>query len=241
MATTTTPRRRLTRKDLRQPDEFISLFDAAGEYVATHLSRVIGAVAALLALILVVAGLKLYFNHRNRAAAEAFYSGSQAYDRKQYRTAEERFQALANDYSGTSLGRLALLYIGDIHLAQNQPAPARDFLQRFLDADNRPAFRQAALLQLGVAWEALGNQDEARKAYAQAAAISEGQQAQAELELARLTASRGDKPGAIAIYRRFLREHPFGAQRASVVDALARLGAAPGPVVTPNTIELPAK
>jgi tetratricopeptide (TPR) repeat protein len=238
---TTTPHHRLTRKDLRQPDEFVSLLDAASEYVATHLGRVIGAALALLALILLTAALNLYVNHRHRAAAEAFYSASQAYDSKQYQTAENRFQALANDYPGTSLGRLALLYMGDIHLAQNQAAPARDLLQRFLEVDHRPVFRQVALLQLGVAWEALGNDGEAHKAYAQAAAINEGQQGRAELELARLTANQCDKPGAIAIYQRFLREHPFGAQRTSVIDALARLGAAPEPGLMPNTIELPAK
>jgi len=239
---TTTPHHRITRKDLRQPDEFVSLVDAAGDYVADHLPRVIAGAVGLLALILIGVGLNLYFSHRNREVAEAFYQAGNVYDKKEYKAAAGQFAALAGEYPGTSLGRLSLLYLGDAYLAQHQPAAARDELQKFLDADDRPAFRQLALLQLGVAYEALGNYAEARKAYEQAASIKEGQQGRADLELARLTARQGDKQGAIAIYQRILREHPFGQERGTASDALVQLGApSPAPAYPAKTIELPAK
>jgi Flp pilus assembly protein TadD len=91
-----------------------------------------------------------------------------------------------------------------------------------------------------VAYEQLGNAAEARTAYEQAASIDEGAQGRAELNLARLMAAEGDKQGAIATYQRFLREHPFGQDRVTVTDALARLGAT-APAMVPSTIELPAK
>ncbi len=241
MATTTTPHHRLTRKELREPDEFVSLVDAAGDYVIDHLPRVIAGAIGLLMLVLLGVGLHLYSNQQEQAAAEAFSSAGNVYDQKDYKTASGQFATLAAEYSGTSLGRLALLYLGDDYLAQNQFAAARDALQKFVDADDRPTFRQLALLQLGVTYQGLGNPAEARKAYEQAAGIKEGAQGRAELELARLTLRQGDKPGAIAIYQRFLREHPFDQERSVVTDALSQLGMAPAaPFATAKTIDLPA-
>jgi tetratricopeptide (TPR) repeat protein len=243
MATTSTPHRRLTRKELREPDEFVSLIDAAGDYVADHLPRVIAGAAGLLVLILFGVGLRFYFSHQAQAAAEAFYDAGNVYDRKDYKTAADQFATLANEYPGTSLGRLALLYLGDAYLAQHQDAQARDALQKFLDADSGPTFRQLALLQLGIAYEALGNPAEARQAYARATAIREGAQGRAELALAQLTLRQGDKAGAIAIYQRFLREHPFDRDRRGVVDdALSQLGVTPAARFPgARTIDLPAK
>jgi predicted negative regulator of RcsB-dependent stress response len=239
MATSTTPHHRLTRKELREPDEFVSLVDAAGDYVADHLPRVIAGAIGVLVLILVGVGLRLYFNHQAQAAAEAFNSAGEVFDKKDYKAAADQFAALADEYPGTSLGRLALLYVGDARLAENQAATARDALQKFLAADDRPTFRQLALLQLGVAYEELANPAEALKAYAQAAAIKEGAQGRAELALARVTLGQGDKPAAIAIYQRFLRERPFDQERGEATDALSQLGVVPAVPISAKTLELP--
>jgi tetratricopeptide (TPR) repeat protein len=242
MATRSIPhQQRITRKDLRQPDEFVSIMDAAGDYIADNLSKVIAGAVALVALIIVVVGVRLYFNHQNVAAADAFAGASSTYQNKDYKAAAYQFAQIADDYSGTSLGRLALLYEGNAYLANHQPAAARDALQKFVDRDGRPAFRQLALLQLGLADENLGNQAAAQQAYTQAAAINEGAQGRAELDLARLTLHQGDKARAIAIYQRFLSEHPFDSQRNFVADTLSQLGVKPAASLpTAKTLELPA-
>jgi tetratricopeptide (TPR) repeat protein len=240
--TTTAPHHRLTRKELRQPDEFVSFLDATGDYLTDHLARVLAIAAGIFIVNLIGIGLHLYFEHQARAVAEAFYGASSAYDKKDFKGAEERFQTLAGEDPSTDLGRLALLYLGDVYLDDHKAAQARDALQSYLKVAEKPTFRQLALLQLGVAYEALGNAGEARKAYELAASINEGAQGRAELQLARLMVVQGDKHGAIATYQRFLREHPFGEDRATVVDALAQLGAAPAVLgQSTNTIELPAK
>jgi TolA-binding protein len=239
---TTTPHHRLTRKELRQPDEFVSFLDATGDYLADHLARVLSIGAGIFVLILIGIGLHLYFEHQAQAVAEAFSNAGSAYDQKDFKGAEAQFQTLAKEYPSADLGRLSLLYLGDVYLDEHQPAQARDALQSYLKVAEKPTFRQLALLQLGVAYEQLGNTAEARTAYEQAASIDEGAQGRAELQLARLMLSKGDKQGAIRTYQRFLREHPFGEDRATVVDALAQLGAAPPAVgQSTNTIELPAK
>ena len=63
MATTTKPHpHHLSRKELRQPAEFVTLVDSAGDYIANHLGRVISGAIGLLALILVIVGVRFYFS-----------------------------------------------------------------------------------------------------------------------------------------------------------------------------------
>jgi tetratricopeptide (TPR) repeat protein len=241
MATTKPHPHHLSRKELRQPDEFVTFVDAAGDYIANNLGRVIIGVIGLLALILVVVGVRFYLNYQDRQIAEAFYQASTAFDRKEYAGARSQFAALATAHPHSSLGRLATFYIGNAYLADNEAKQARDAYQKYLAADDRPAFREMALMQLGVADEELADFASARKAYQDAAAMKGPEQGRAELNVARLLARQGDKPAAIAAYQRFLRENPFSQDRADVIDTLAQLGVAPAaPRSQSRTIELPA-
>jgi tetratricopeptide (TPR) repeat protein len=242
MATTTKPHpHHLSRKELRQPAEFVTLVDSAGDYIANHLGRVISGAIGLLALILVIVGVRFYFSYQDRQIAEAFYQASTAFDRKDYASARSQFMAIAAAHPRSSLGRLATFYLGNAYMVDNAAKPARDAFQKYLAADDRPAFREMALMQLGVADEELADFTGARKAYEDAAALKGPEQGRAELNVARLLARQGAKPAAIAAYQRFLRENPFSQDRGEVIDALAQLGVAPATTSSAaKTIELPA-
>ncbi|HLW71179.1 MAG TPA: tetratricopeptide repeat protein [Candidatus Binataceae bacterium] len=223
---TSTHRPHISRKELRQPDEFVSFFDAAGEYVATHLVQVILAAMGLLALILFAVGVRFYLSAQERDAAEAFYAAVNTLDHKDYAAAAAQFAALANEHPHSRLGRLAPFYVANANLAQQQPAKARDALKQYLANDSPPAFRELALMQLGVADEDLGDYAGARESYAEAAALKGAEQPRAALNVARLQARAGEKAAAIASYQRFIRENPFSPDRGTAVDALASLGVA---------------
>lgn len=239
MATTTHPRH-LSRKELRQPTEVASFVEAAGDYVANHLMRVVLGAVGLLALVLIAAGVRLYLAQRDGAIAESFYQATRALEHKDYSSATAQFTRVSQDYPGSSLGRLALFYVGNAYLAQDQFAKARDALQEYLAVGDRPTFREMALMQLGVADENLGDYPAARKAYGDASAIAGPQQANADLNIARLLVRLGDKPGAVAAYQRYLREHPLSDDRNTVIDALAQLGVAPAMPSGPGrTITIP--
>src|SRR5713101_2409606 len=242
MASTTKPHpHHLSRKELRQPDEFVTLVDSAGDYIANHLGRVIVGAIGLVALILMIVGVRFYFNYQDRQIAEAFYQASTAFDHKDYASARSEFAALAEAHPHSSLGRLAMFYLGNAYMADNEAKPARDAFQKYLAADDRPAFREMALMQLGVADENLADFTGARKAYGEAYAMKGPERGRADLDVARLLARQGDKPAAIAAYQRFLRENPFSQDRGDVIDALAQLGVAPAaPTSSSRTIELPA-
>jgi predicted negative regulator of RcsB-dependent stress response len=230
MATTAHHPRRLSRKELRQPDEFVSFFDAAGDYLANNLLRVILGGVGLLAVIFVVVGARFYLDRQNRAAADAFYQAINALDRKDYPQAAAQFATLASDYPSTSLSRLAPFYVANAELAQNQSAKARVALQKYLDVEDRPHFRELALMQLGVACEDSGDYAAARKSYEQAAALNGPEQRRAEMNLGRLQVRLGDKTAAIATYQRVLHENPYGPESGAATEALAQLGVtAPSP------------
>lgn len=227
MATTAHHPHRLSRKELRQPDEFTSFLEAAGDYVATHLLQVILAGVGVLVVILAAVAVRFYIDAQNRAAADAFYQAINLLDKKSYREAADQFAALAGNHSGTTPGRLAGFYQANAELANNEPAKARTALQKYLDVESRPHFRELALMQLGVASEELGDYAAARQSYEQAANLHGPEEARAEMNLARLQVRAGDKAGAIATYRRFLSENPYGPESGVATEALAQLGVAP--------------
>jgi len=225
MATTT--RRKLSRKELKQPDEFISFLDQTLDFVQQNLTRIIIGGAGLVAFVALVFALQFYSQHQERLAAADFYDAVGALDRKEYKAAEQGFTQLAESQPHRALGRLSRFYLASLYLDEGQPAKARDVLTAYLDADGPAPFTQLALCQLGVANEDLGDFKKARDAYVRAAAIEGPERGRAELGSARMLAKLGDRQGAIVAYQAYLKRDPFGVERPDVVEALANLGAKP--------------
>jgi tetratricopeptide (TPR) repeat protein len=229
-----TSHRRVSRKALKQPDEFVTTLDWYGELVARNLVRVIVGITAIVAAIAFALVVSLYSQHRRRIVSEQFYRAINALSDKDYKTAEEGFRALSRNDSSHALGNLASFYLAATYLAQNQTSKARDALRAYLaDANNR-LFRQMALTQLGVTDEDLGDNREAHTAYLKAASLNGPDRARAQIGAARTLALIGDRAAAIAAYQQFLSENPFAQQQSEVIEALAQMGAPPEATVTPN-------
>ena len=213
-------------KDLKQPDEFVTTVDRIGNYLAHNLARVIVGAVVLIALAAVIFTYAFYRAHQNRVTADHFFDALTALDHKNYKTAEEGFELVAQTGSG-KVARLAPLYAASAYMSDNKPAPARDALEAFVAASNDRVFKNLALVQLGVAYENLGDFKKAHDAYAQASTIPGPAKSGAELGVARTLLRQGDKAGAIAAWRNFLMQNPFSTERANVIESLAALGAAP--------------
>ncbi|HVA80034.1 MAG TPA: tetratricopeptide repeat protein [Candidatus Binataceae bacterium] len=223
---------RLDPKELRQPDEFVTLADRTWEYVNNHLGRVIVIVVALIAIAGAAFGVGFYYQHRERVESAGFYDALTSLDQKKYSDAEASFSALSQTGSGR-LAQLAQLYLATAYLADNQSAKARDALAAYLAAGSQPLFKEMALMQLGVVNENLGDFKAAHQAYGDAAALNGPESHTAQIEAARTLGRLGDTAGAIAAYRQFLAAYPFSEERTDVVEALAQLGATPA-ATTPN-------
>jgi predicted negative regulator of RcsB-dependent stress response len=239
MATVARPK--LSRKELKQPDEFISILDQSIEYVSKNVARVILGAVGLVAILAIIFGIRFYWQHQQQLAAEQFYQAVNALNQKDYKTAAIGFSDLAQSQPGSDLGHLSGFYLGSTYLGEGQPAKARDAINEFLQGSAPSAFTQLALCQLGVANENLNDFRQAQQAYARAAAIQGPERSRAELSSARMLAKLGDKRGAIAAYQSFMKENPFAMERPDVIEALANLGAAPEVVpLTAKTVEIPA-
>jgi predicted negative regulator of RcsB-dependent stress response len=231
---------KINLKDLKGPDEFVTTVDRIGNYLVNNLLRVIIGAVALIAITAVIFGYSFYRSYQDRVAASHFYDALTALNHKDYKTAEDGFESLAQSGSG-KLARLAPLYVASAYIADNKPAQARDALVAYIAGTNHSQFKNLALVQLGVAYEDLGDFKKAHDAYAQAATIAGPAKASAQLGVARTLLKAGDKSGAIAAWRNFLAENPYSPERNNVVNSLAALGAAPPDQSLTASTELPAK
>jgi predicted negative regulator of RcsB-dependent stress response len=187
---------------------------------------IIGA-CAVIAIAAIGFGVYSYMQYRDRLAAGQFYEAVAALNHKDYKTAEADFSRLARDRPGASLGRLARFYLASSYMAEKDPAKARDTLNEYLADDDRPLFKSLALIQLGVAYEDLGQFQQAHQAYGEAAKMPGPEKMRAELGVARMLVREGHKDAAIAAYRQFLTENQFATERGDVLEALAELGVPP--------------
>jgi tetratricopeptide (TPR) repeat protein len=218
---------KISRKDLKRPDEFQTFVESAQEFLLANLRQLIISAVVVVASAGIVLGVYMYERRRDRITGDQFYAGLGALNAKQYKSAEEQFTKLAQTESGRRLGKLAGFYLGVAYLGDNDLAHARDALVAFVADEHDATFANLALTNLGVIYERMGEYAKAAGAYQQAASLGGPEQVRAQLGFARMLANEGQSDAAVAVYRAFLAAHPFAQQRQEVVESLAMLGASP--------------
>lgn len=219
--------RRLRRKDLKQPDEFVSLIEAARQFLSAHIVKAIAGAAAIIVVAGAVLGVRLYQQHRSAAAANQFYDAFNALDAKDYKFAEQLFGKLAASQSNLQVGRLARFYQATCNIEQGKLAEARDALKLYLANQPEPLFANLATINLAIVYERLGELKQAEATYREVARMHGPEQLRAELGLARVLMQAGKRQGAIDVYRNFLAKHPYTLERQEAMETLAQLGVSP--------------
>src|SRR5277367_3014252 len=189
--------RKIRHKDLKRPDEFVSLFDKSREFLKYHLPTALAVIAGVAIVIGLVIGIRAYREHRANVAASEFYEAFSVLDTKDYPYAAQLFQKLIADSSDTQIGHLAQFYLATCYLEQNQLDQARAAFAIFLKTPSDPLFTSLATMNLGVIYERLGRFAEAQSAYAQAASTPGPEQLRAQLGVARMLARQGHPKAAI--------------------------------------------
>ncbi len=235
---TTRPHRKISRKQLKKPDEFQNFFENARAFVIDNLNQVILSVVIVLVAAAVGVGTYAYERHQDVLASDQFYAAMTALNQNNYKLAEKRFSQLAEHQPGREVGRLSRLYLGTVYLKQNQLKKARNAFVASSAESSGPIFKNMALTNLALTYERLGEFAKAENTYTQAARIAGPEQIAAELGAARMLLKQGKRQAAIEAYRRFLHTHPFSSHRTSVMETLALLGATPS---APMATSIPKK
>ena len=201
---------KLTSKDLKQPDEFVTATGRVVQWAQDNRSTVQG-IAGLfvLGLLTIVLG-SLWSNSRNARANQEFYSAIELYGAEQWAEAYEGFDALADSLGGTDYGRLATLYAGRSALKIGRFPEAIEQLEAYLDTDPPAGLEQLARLDLGRAQGENGDAAAANATLREALDQNGPARPEVLIELARVEAAAGRSDEAIALYTRYLEDEPDG-------------------------------
>jgi tetratricopeptide (TPR) repeat protein len=203
---------RISRKSLRQPDEFQTIAGRALTWAEQHVRELLVAAGLLVALAAIAVAAARYRTSREAAAAAAFQGARVLLETGKLSEAGKAFADLRRDYGTTSFGRLAPLYQGHALARAGDLAGAATAYEEFL-AGAPPAdyLRQEALDALGHAKEAAGDAAGALDAYTRAGALDGPFRTDALLGVGRLDEAAGRMADAQAVYRKLLAEAPNAA------------------------------
>ncbi len=234
----TTHRPKIRRKDLKQPDEFMTAAFTVENFVEHHLNKVISGAIAVLVL---AAALFLIYQHVisvKKEAAEQLYEAFSALNSKDYKGAEQKFDTLIAQHPSSSAAGLARFYLGIAYFNSGDLAHARQALESYTENEAPDSLRELALMDLGVVYEQMGEYAKAARTYGRAAALNGPESNDARVAVARVLQLDGKRDAAISAYQDFLKANPYAPQRDAVVQALANLGvtapaAGSGPAMAP--------
>jgi len=192
---------KLSRKALREPDEFQALTAQAAEWLRANQAAVAGALSAVVAVAAIVLGFNWYTGRQTEAAATRFSAAHALFDARKFGEAATEFANLSAEYPRTPSGKLAGLYRAHALARGADPASAATAYSEYLASDPpTPYLRQEALLGLGRSHEAGNDAAAALDAYREAAAIDGPFRTAAQLAEARLEEAAGDADKAKALY-----------------------------------------
>jgi predicted negative regulator of RcsB-dependent stress response len=200
--------KRLSRKELRQPDWFQTVTESAFESYERHRIAVYVGIAVLVLAILGIWGWGAFKERQDAAAAEEFGQALTQYHAGKYREAIAVL-AKVQTYTWSRYANLAYLYEANSYLALNDPTKAANAAQRFIvGTDQNSLMRQIGLVTLADIQERQSQCKEAIINYVEAAKIKGALNERAILGQARCAVQVGDLQGGIAAYRQLLKDQP---------------------------------
>lgn len=216
---------KLSRKELRQPDEFQVVAGRAMEWIVARQKPILIGLGALAIAGAAAWGLDAARRSREQRAGAALDEAIAIETRpiagegyappamETFATREERTRAaiaalekVRSDAPSTRAARTALAELGFVKLKGGDAAGAAQALSDYLDrAGKGEALRPFAVESLGYAFEAQGKLDEARAAFARLA--EEGAPQRAALQQARISLLQG-KPEAKQLLEQVAKDYP---------------------------------
>jgi hypothetical protein len=203
-----TASKRLTRKQIRQPDWLHVTAEKAIEFYERNQLKVLIAAAAVVVLLIAIWAWQVFKDRQNIEAAQQFTRAISLYQSEKYRDAIPAFQKVEG-YRWSTYSLLAQLYAANSYLAVDDLDKSIAAAQRFIAGTrSNSLFRQMGLLALGAAKEKKQDCKQAVEHYSQAARINAALRDQATMARGRCSEKIGDIKGAVAAYQEYLKNNP---------------------------------
>ena len=155
---------RLSRKEIRQPDQFVSLSVQIVAWIKAHTVFLLYSVGVVVVEITLITGWWAWQKHREQQADIALYEATKfiRMPSANRTKAVEQLQKLVSDYRGTAAAALAYWHLGHLHFeGEDYPAALtayRQTQQRLSKAD-QPLMVALVTLDVAYAQEASGTCD----------------------------------------------------------------------------------
>jgi tetratricopeptide (TPR) repeat protein len=225
-------RARLTRKDLKAPDEFITLTGRALSFATQHLQPMALILGGVIACVIGVWGLLVYVRGVEQDAfASLWHVEGQLRSAAQTDAVPpasvERLQQITRQFGAGEARGYAWLYLGHVHYRQGNYAAAVTAYQQAM-AQAQPADLLGSLASLGTAYalEASGDLRQAQDAYQRViAAKPAGLMMEAYLGKGRVAEQNHDVETTIVAYSAVLEQFPTRAGALGLADKVEALKA----------------
>jgi tetratricopeptide (TPR) repeat protein len=225
-------RSKLTRKDLKAPDEFINATGRLLSFAGHHLRTIALILGGIIACIVIVWGLFTYFRALEREAFASLWRIE-----AQLRTATdanavpptsvERLQQITQQFGAGEAGGYAWLYLGHVHYRQGDYNMAASAYSQAA-AQAHPGNLLWSLASLGTAYaaEASGEYRQAQEAYQRVIdANPMGFLMEAYLGKGRAAEQGHDTDTALAAYATVVEQFPSRAEALGIADKVEALKA----------------
>jgi len=216
---------RLRRKDLKRPDEFVTISTRVLAWAGSHRRLAIGSGAAVVVLVVAITAALGLRGARDRDANADLARAWARYHESNGSGAASQLAEVGRRWSGAGAGTAAKVLAAAAELRADNAESALVQIQDVLAEPTLPTFlRQESLVAYGFALEKKGQRDEAIAKYGEAAAIDGPYTATAILAEARVRSAAGQKDQARSLYERLQKDFPEVADREQIAAKLATLG-----------------
>jgi tetratricopeptide (TPR) repeat protein len=140
----------IRRKELKEPDEFLTLSKRFFEYARVHERQLTIAVLALVGIGTFAVGIRWYRSWQLAKAEAAFGAARLELAAQRLPTAAERFARVSAEWPNSSYAELALVYLGNCYSELGKDKEAGDAYAQALATARDPLVRQIAHYNLGL-------------------------------------------------------------------------------------------
>jgi predicted negative regulator of RcsB-dependent stress response len=221
---------RLSRKEIRQPDQFVSLSVQIAVWIKAHTVFLMYGVGIVTVAATLMTGWWAWQKHREQQADTALYEAKKFMRTPSNRsTAVEQLQKLVNDYGGTAAAAWAYWHLGHLYFeGENYPAALTAYkqAQQRLSKADQPLIVALVTLDVAYAQEASGacDPDAITSFEAILQLPAHWLRGEAYLGIGRCHEKTGASRKAVAIYERALSDNVLDeVNRQTISERLALL------------------